>query len=99
MAGERRRRGSARWLKARARAFDRDRRSGARCWICGQPIDYSLGVSTCDEAWEADHYLPVSRHPELEYDVTNVRPSHRKCNRSRKAKAGMDALGRPSRVW
>lgn len=46
-----------------------------------------------------DHYLPVSRHPELEYDIGNVRPSHRKCNRSRKAKAGIDMLGEPSRVW
>lgn len=83
----------------RARAFQRDRAADAPCWICGQPIDYSLGISTCDEAWEADHYLPVSRHPELEYDVGNVRPSHRKCNRSRKAKSGIDELGHPSRVW
>lgn len=99
MSAARRRRGGSRWLKARARAFERDKAASARCWICGQPIDYSLGMSTCDEAWEADHWLVVSRHPELEYDVSNLRPSHRKCNRSRKAKAGIDMLGVPSRVW
>lgn len=93
------RRGSARWIKTRKRAFDRDRAANAKCWICGQPIDYSLGISTCDAAWEADHYLSVSHHPELEYDVTNVRASHRSCNRQRKDKAGVDLLGRPSRIW
>ena len=93
------RRGSARWIRTRRNAFERDRAAEAACWICGQPIDYSLGISTCDEAWEGDHYLPVSRHPELEYDVTNVRASHRSCNRSRKAKAGIDGLGTPTRVW
>lgn len=93
------RRGGKRWLDIRARAFRRDRAAGAVCWICGQPIDYSLGISTCADAWEADHYLDVSRHPELEYDLGNIKASHMHCNRSRQTRAAINTLGNPSRDW
>ena len=95
----RKRRGGKRWLDVRARAFARDRAALAPCWICGEAIDYSLGISTCRDAWEADHYLDVDSHPELEYDLANVRPSHQRCNRSRQKRAGIDLLGTPSRDW
>ena len=96
---ERKRRGGKRWLDTRARAFRRDRAAAAPCWICGQPIDYSLGISTTRDAWEADHYLDVDRHPELEYDLGNIRPSHMRCNRSRHTRAAVNELGSPSRDW
>lgn len=96
---ERRRRGGKRWIDTRARAFRRDRAANAPCWICGQPIDYSLGISTCGDAWEADHYLDYNRHPELEYDLGNIRASHMHCNRSRQTRASIDQLGQLSRDW
>lgn len=95
----RKRRGGARWLLIRKQAFDRDRVTGAPCWICGKQIDYSLGYSSCNEAYEADHYVPIDTHPELEYDLANIRASHRSCNRSRQTRAGIDLLGNPSRNW
>ena len=95
----RKRRGGTRWTHTKMLAFERDRMASAPCWICGGPIDYALGYSTCDEAYEADHYIPVDDHPELEYDLANVRPSHRHCNRSRQKRAGVDLLGTPSRDW
>ncbi len=96
---DRKRRGGMRWLSTRRQAFERDRAACATCWICGQPIDYSLPISSCPEAWEADHYLDVDRHPEYEYDLGNIRPSHQHCNRSRHTRAGIDLLGKPSRNW
>lgn len=98
-AEHRKRRAGARWQMVRRQAFERDRRANAPCWICGHPIDYSLGYSTCDQAYEADHYIPVSSHPEFEYDLGNIRASHRSCNRSRYDRAGIDLLGKPSRDW
>ncbi|ERL08039.1 HNH endonuclease domain protein [Olsenella profusa F0195] len=97
-----RRRGSAAWQRVRRMAFERDRRLNARCWICGAPIDYSLGLSKRSGtpwAYEPDHYLDVSRHPDLEYDIGNLRPAHSKCNRARGKRASTHELGKPSRNW
>lgn len=96
---ERKRRGGARWLRIRAQAYRRDRTQAAPCWICGKPIDYSLPISSAPNAWEADHYLDVDRHPELEYDLGNIRPSHMHCNRSRHTRAAINELGNTSRDW
>ena len=96
---ERKRRGGKRWLDTRARAFRRDRDAGAVCWICGQPIDYSIGISTGPDAYEADHYIPIDKHPELEFDLGNIRASHMHCNRSRQTRAAIDTLGNTSRDW
>lgn len=54
----------------------------AVCWLCRQPIDYSAAPQT-PEAFEPDHYHPVESHPHLAYDMTNLRPSHCRCNRAR----------------
>jgi 5-methylcytosine-specific restriction endonuclease McrA len=85
--------------KVRMRAWYRDRRAKAPCWICGQPIDYSLKPSSCGEAWEPDHKLPRSRFPELVLDLSNIYPSHRSCNRSRQDRAHVDVLGNVSGSW
>ena len=94
------RRGGQRWEQVRTACFRRDSKADAPCWICGRPIDYAAEPGTA-YAWEPDHYLPVSRHPELEFDMDNIRPSHCSCNRSRgdAAGAGKAALGLPSRRW
>ncbi|MHA4848780.1 HNH endonuclease [Rhodococcus sp. MSC1_016] len=52
------------------------------CWICKQPIDYDAPANH-PEAFEPDHYYPVSTHPHLANDPGNLRASHSECNRKR----------------
>lgn len=87
------------WRRMRRRCFERDRAADAPCWICGQPIDYSLPPSSAPSAYEPDHWRDVSRHPELALCPENVRPSHMSCNRARGKRAGTSPLGVPSRRW
>ena len=91
---------SSRWKYIRRLAWDRDRKARAVCHICGQPIDYSVKPSSTPYSWEPDHVLPVSRYPDSELDLKNVKASHMQCNRAR----GDDAyhtldIGMQSRVW
>lgn len=52
------------------------------CHLCGQPIP--VGRHRDDPlAYQADHVWPVRTHPHLEMLLTNLRPSHRQCNRHR----------------
>lgn len=91
---------SSRWKYIRAMAWQRDRKNHAVCGICGQPIDYSLEPSSTDDSWEPDHIIPVSKDNTQELFLENIRPSHRRCNRARGTKDGMDtALGQMSRIW
>ena len=90
---------SATWRKMRMQCYQRDKKVNAPCWICGQPIDYKARPSSTAESYEPDHRFPVSTHPELAEVPENVLPSHKKCNRSRQAKAGINSLGDASRAW
>lgn len=54
------------------------------CWICRAPIDYHARPQS-PNAFEPDHYHPVRTRRELGYDMSNLRPSHSRCNRSRQA--------------
>lgn len=91
---------SSRWPYVRKLAWDRDRKGHAPCWICGQPIDYSVQPSSTDQAWEPDHFVPVAKNKNLELDLSNVRPSHRACNRARgDGTNGENTLGQQSRIW
>lgn len=88
--------------RLRLQCFDRDRRANAECHICkGQrgPIDYSVKPSSTPLSWEPDHIKPRSKFPELALKPTNIGPSHRCCNRSKKDRAGLNQLGEPSRRW
>ena len=75
------------------------------CWICHQPIDYTIvnttgaGDKQDPEAWEPDHLYPRSTHPHLTMDRANLRASHLGCNRSRGNDMLEDDLGTPSRQW
>jgi hypothetical protein len=54
------------------------------CLLDGIPIDYvHNGI---DASYETDHKQPRSVRPDLMYIWSNLRASHRKCNRSRQAK-------------
>ena len=91
---------SGRWPYIRRMAYDRDRKNRAVCHICGQPIDYFLKPSSCDVAYEPDHIIPVSKAPELELDLKNIKASHRRCNRARNdGTNGDNTIGMQSRIW
>ena len=86
----------------RQRCFARDRQAGARCHWCHGEIDYSLGPYTRGGdvwAWSPEHLRPRSRYPELALEPTNIVAAHFHCNASRKDRAGVNALGTPSRAW
>lgn len=90
---------SADGQKVRLQCFKRDKAANAPCWICHDPIDYTRKPSSHPDAWEPDHYLDRKSHPELALDPNNIRASHCRCNRSRKTKASIANLGKPSRDW
>ena len=91
---------SGRWPYVRRMAWDRDRKARNKCHICGQAIDYFLRPSSCDEAYEPDHVIPVSMRPDLELDLNNIKAAHKRCNRARgDGTNGENVIGMQSRVW
>ena len=92
---------SSRWPYVRRMAWERDRKTRACCHICGEPIDYFVAPSSTPDSYEPDHILPVSLRPDLELDLKNVAPAHRRCNSQRgdgSQIAGND-VGMHSRIW
>lgn len=88
--------------RVRLACWDRDRKANAPCWLCGGPIDYSLGPyapGKSTECWEPDHRRPRDRYPELTLEPSNIMPSHAHCNRSRGDKAGLSNIGKTTRSW
>jgi 5-methylcytosine-specific restriction endonuclease McrA len=68
------------------------------CWLCGQPIDYTL-PSDHDWAFSVDHIKPWSTHPELREDPGNLAAAHSLCNKRRGNKPPPLGLGLLSRNW
>lgn len=71
---------------------------GARCYLCGQPIDYDAPAGSRD-ALEIDHVIPTSERPELMFEEENLRPAHMSCNRSKQDSKPGPTLGIPSEEW
>lgn len=71
----------------------------ARCWICGQEIDYGADSTSHPDSFQPDHFHPVAQRPELALDPANLRPSHRSCNLERSDGPPPLGLGEPSRAW
>lgn len=91
---------STRWPYVRRQAWDRDRHARAVCHICGEPIDYSIPPSSAPLSWEPDHLQPFGKAPELELDLMNIAPAHRRCNRQRgNGNYYNNDLGQRSRIW
>ena len=91
---------SSRWPFIRMQAWNRDKKLRAVCHICGEPIDYFLPPSSGPDAYEPDHLIPVHMRPDLELDLSNIAPSHRRCNRQRgDGTNGTNTIGERSRVW
>lgn len=70
-------------LKARLKAI------GAPCWLCGKPIDYSLGMVIIDGklrphpmSFVIDEVVPVC-FGGSPIDIDNCRPAHWICNARR----------------
>ena len=91
---------SSRWPYIRAQAWNRDKKARAVCHICGEPIDYFVPPSSSPDSYEPDHLIPVHLRPDLELDLTNIAPSHRRCNRQRgDGTNGTNTIGERSRRW
>lgn len=69
----------------------------AVCWLCSEPIDYTL-TFTHPESFSLDHRYPRSTHPHLTEDVGNFMPSHSVCNKSR-GNREPTRVGKTSRPW
>ena len=87
------------WKRLRIQCYERDKARHAVCVHCGQPIDYTAKPSTTDDSYEPDHRVPVGNHPEYALLPENVQASHKKCNRARGSRAGINNLGRRTRNW
>lgn len=96
---------SRRWRKMRLVFRAEGEAANAPCWLCGMEIDYSIPrldprTNTLnDDAWEPDHVLTRTAHPEYAEDPTNLRHSHGGCNRERSDRAPSRPITKPSRRW
>lgn len=92
-------RSTPQWQRLRLKCYERDKARRAKCHICGQDIDYAAKPSSTPDSYEPDHLRDVDRYPHLALLPENVGASHRKCNRARGKRAGLNNLGRPTRDW
>lgn len=88
-----------RWRKISAEFRAQCQADNAPCWLCGQPIDYTITDPYDDDAFEPDHYYPVSSYPQHAEDTANLRPSHRGCNRARGNDMSLANLGTISQAF
>lgn len=75
---------------------------GAGCWLCNQPIQYSLKFPH-PGSYSTDHSIPAEERPDLFFDTNLWRPAHFSCNSARGGQNddinGPAALGVPSEIW
>lgn len=84
-------------LRAIATVRNRHAPLNTPCYLCHQPIDYSL-PGTDDLGMSVEHIKPRSTHPHLTWDPANWAPSHLDCNRAKGNRAPL-GLGANSRQW
>jgi 5-methylcytosine-specific restriction endonuclease McrA len=68
------------------------------CWLCGLPIDYAAAKGE-PLSFTADHVQPITTHPDLALDPTNLKPCHHRCNSRRQDGPPKPDVGAPSRPW
>jgi len=71
---------------------------GEPCWICGQPIDYTLKFPH-PQSWSLDHAIPIKHNPRLMLEPNNFRSAHLHCNNNRGTDTPAADLGQPSENW
>jgi len=91
-------RSTRRFKKLRALFREQCERQLRPCWLCGQPIDYSL-LYPHDDSWSLDHRWPLATHRHLAEDPGNFEASHLDCNRRRNKRGAPASLGERSREW
>jgi 5-methylcytosine-specific restriction endonuclease McrA len=68
------------------------------CWLCGQPIDYSL-PGTHPDGFSVDHVKGYATHRHLAEEPTNLAAAHLHCNQSRGTRAPRPGVTATSRSW
>lgn len=68
------------------------------CHICRQPINYNAPHND-DDAFSVDHIKPLSTHPELAEEPSNLASCHLRCNKARGNRVIKRDLGATSRNW
>lgn len=69
------------------------------CYICRQPIDYTIADHNHPDAFTVDHRKSWANHPELRTDPGNLVAAHRRCNASKGQGETKHDLGMQSRQW
>lgn len=83
------------------RLCDQQRAMQYPCWICGRDIAYDItgpDASKHPLGFTLDHFLPVSKRPDLLLDPANARSAHRRCNSARGNRMAVKTAG-ASRRW
>lgn len=90
--------GGSRWRQVR----DAVLAASDVCWLCGLPVHRNVPRNHPLRA-EVDHVIPVKNRPDLEFEISNLRVSHLRCNRARGARPPDSVrprpAGAPSRRW
>jgi 5-methylcytosine-specific restriction endonuclease McrA len=69
------------------------------CCRCYQPIDLALPWPDPD-SFSVDHFpFPLSTHPHLAWEPTNLAPAHLQCNQAAGDRRPTPGLGQPSESW
>lgn len=69
------------------------------CAECGQAtIDWD-GEKNQPDSFELDHRLPVITYPHLEFEPSNARPTHHRCNRHKGDRQTSAGIGITSEAW
>lgn len=90
---------SGEYRKLRAAARAEWEATNAPCWLCHQPIDYTLDKSD-PEHLQLDHIKSRHRFPHLEFVPSNWAPAHASCNKRKSdSDASGSALGVTSESW
>lgn len=69
------------------------------CGICGQATIHWDGDANQPESFELHHLRDPEHYPHLEFDLSNVVPSHSRCNRSAGRGGTVRGIGETSEVW
>lgn len=87
-----------RWRKLKAEVRLRAR-GGEPCCRCSQRIDLTLPYPD-PSSFSVDHYpFPLSTHPWLAEEPTNLAPAHLRCNQEAGARGITPGLGPASEAW
>ena len=62
--------GSAAWKRLREQTRNRWRKAGLPCAMCGQPLDFSKGMTS------VDHIVPRRERPDLALEASNLQVLH-----------------------